>query len=687
MSFRPRYLAHLLPAVWLGLLVVAFLPQLAAAQQAPSAKAPATIIIDGTESPEALKKLVDSFSAQDHPVSISFAPKPPIAARANASKDVSSEQVFDLFLRGLRDGWNAIPKASQYFSSFVRWWHSPPESSGFLMYVLKLLVVLGLSGFVGWLVFVLLRSVGPKGLPVADPAPLEQKLRPALKRLAKDIAAVVVFIAVAWFLAAYSFDPLAAEGKLTVQLLRVIPAIAGYMVVGRFLLSPDECRLQLFMLPRTKHHFRLLAGYAVITMILLAIFVGLGDEIGAADTVAGIFLTVTALVMLFKVWWFWDARQDIGAVILSGAPEATEPGILRRLFAVAAPWFLVVGAVLLWGLGRIAETIPDGEKWVAAGAVTQILIVVVPILAVGASILARERLMTRDPERTPLQVALRTLVVKLSGAAAWLFGLALLGWTWRYHLIESQSVEGLAVLRNVISIIAVAVAGWALTSFFDALFNAYSPRAQLAAVDENHAIPAATVQTRLGSIFPILRGFTVGAVVGLTILLAMSQLGFDIAPLVAGFGILGLAISFGSQTLVKDIVSGFFFMVEDAFRVGEYIDTGKLKGTIEKISLRSLQLRHQSGLIHTIPFGTLSSVTNASRDWATVKFSLRLDRATDIEKARKAIKKIGIEMLADPEYGKFFLMPLKMQGVDEIADSAIIVRAKFTAQPPMAGSI
>src|SRR5262245_55889998 len=180
MSFRPRYLAHLLPAVWLGLLVVAFLPQLAAAQQAPSAKAPVTIIIDGTESPEALKKLVDSLSAQDHPVSISIAPKPPIAARA--SKDVSSEQVFDLFLRGLRDGWNAIPKAPQYFSSFVRWWHSPPESSGFLMYVLKLLVVLGMSGFVGWLVFVLLRSIGPKGLPVADPAPLAQKLRTALKR-------------------------------------------------------------------------------------------------------------------------------------------------------------------------------------------------------------------------------------------------------------------------------------------------------------------------------------------------------------------------------------------------------------------------------------------------------------------------------------------------------------------------
>ena len=150
----------------------------------------------------------------------------------------------------------------------------------------------------------------------------------------------------------------------------------------------------------------------------------------------------------------------------------------------------------------------------------------------------------------------------------------------------------------------------------------------------------------------------------------LSRLGVDIGPLLAGFGILGLAISFGSQALVRDIVSGFFFMVEDAFRVGEYVDTGKLKGTVEKISLRSMQLRHQSGQIHTVPFGQIPSLTNSSRDWATVKFNVRLDHSADIEKARKTIKKIGLAMLEDPEFGPHFIAPLKMQGVAEIADTA-----------------
>jgi moderate conductance mechanosensitive channel len=383
-----------------------------------------------------------------------------------------------LLLRGLRGGWSAIPKAPQYFTRFASWWHSPPESSSFTVYLLKLMVILGVSGLAGWLVLRLLRSLGPQP-PVADLAPLKLKLRPALTRLAKDIAAAAVFIVGASLLAARFFDPLAAEGKLTQQLIHVLPGIAAYIIIGNFLLSPYEPRLRLFMLPRAARHFTLLAGYAIIGLVLLAIFVGLDSEIGAAENIsAGIFVVVATVILLFRIWWFWDARQDIGAVILSGAPQATEPHLLRRVFAIAMPWLLILSAVLLWALGRIAETMPEGNKWGAATSITQLLVVLVPILAVGASILARELLITSDPGRTPLQEASRTLLVKISGAGAWLFGLVLLGWTWRYHLIESQSAMGLAVLTNAIGIIAVAVAGWALTSFFNALFNAYSPRAR-----------------------------------------------------------------------------------------------------------------------------------------------------------------------------------------------------------------
>ena len=195
--------------------------------------------------------------------------------------------------------------------------------------------------------------------------------------------------------------------------------------------------------------------------------------------------------------------------------------------------------------------------------------------------------------------------------------------------------------------------------------------------DDGEARPA----SRLTTVLPVLRILLGITIVVMAVLVALSQLGVNIAPLLAGAGVVGLAISFGSQALVRDIVSGIFFMTDDAFRVGEYIDTGKLKGTVEKITLRSVRLRHHNGQIHTVPFGQLTSITNFSRDWITIKFNVRLARDTDVEFVRKTVKKLGLEMMQEPELGREFLQPLKLQGVAEIADNALVLRMKFTARP------
>ena len=192
---------------------------------------------------------------------------------------------------------------------------------------------------------------------------------------------------------------------------------------------------------------------------------------------------------------------------------------------------------------------------------------------------------------------------------------------------------------------------------------------------------AAEPASRLTTLLPLVR-VLVGVVILIAVaFLGMSQLGVDVTTLLAGAGVFGLALSFGSQALVRDIVAGIFFMSDDAFRVGEYIDTGRLKGTVERVTLRSVRLRHQNGQIHTIPFGQLSAITNFSRDWQTVKFNLRLSRSADIEQTRKTVKRVGQEMLQDEEFGKEFLLPLKLQGMADITDSALVVRLKFTVRP------
>lgn len=190
-----------------------------------------------------------------------------------------------------------------------------------------------------------------------------------------------------------------------------------------------------------------------------------------------------------------------------------------------------------------------------------------------------------------------------------------------------------------------------------------------------------TGASRLSTLLPLFRSFFLVTVGVIAALIVLSEMGVDIAPLFAGAGVVGLAIGFGAQTLIRDIFSGAFFLLDDAFRKGEYIDVGSVKGTVEKISVRSLQLRHHRGALHTIPFGEIKHLTNYSRDWVIMKLPLRLTYDTDPERVRKLIKKLGVELMDAPDIGHLFLQPLKSQGVFSMEDSAMITRVKFMTKP------
>ena len=173
-----------------------------------------------------------------------------------------------------------------------------------------------------------------------------------------------------------------------------------------------------------------------------------------------------------------------------------------------------------------------------------------------------------------------------------------------------------------------------------------------------------------------------GIVIGLVaVLIVLADFGVNITPLLAGASILGLAVSFGSQALVKDIVSGIFYLTDDAFRAGEYIECGQTKGIVEGFTLRSIRLRHPSGQLHTIPFGDLGKIANFSRDWAIVKYDFSFPRDTDLENVRNIVDGIDRDIKDDPDYKLKILEPLKMQGVVGISDKALDIQFRFAAQP------
>ncbi|MEP2449469.1 MAG: mechanosensitive ion channel family protein [Nitratireductor sp.] len=188
-------------------------------------------------------------------------------------------------------------------------------------------------------------------------------------------------------------------------------------------------------------------------------------------------------------------------------------------------------------------------------------------------------------------------------------------------------------------------------------------------------------EARMATLLPLTRNILLITLIALVGLTALSSLGVNIAPLIAGAGILGVAIGFGAQSLVRDIVSGIFFLIDDAFRVGEYVEIGDLRGTVESMSLRSMRVRHHRGAVHTIPFGELKSLTNYSRDWVIMKLEFRVPFDTDLRLVKKLVKKVGAELQADENYGHYLIEPLKSQGVRRMEEFNMVVGVKFMAKP------
>lgn len=257
-----------------------------------------------------------------------------------------------------------------------------------------------------------------------------------------------------------------------------------------------------------------------------------------------------------------------------------------------------------------------------------------------------------------------------------LLALGLIVWAWDVDFVALNSVDsriGRLIHGLILAGIILLAANFSW-SMLRTLIDQQIARVRAGTVDPQQA-------NRFATLLPVLRNFLWAAIAAFAVLMALSELGVEVAPLIAGAGVAGVAIGFGAQTLVKDIISGIFYLVDDAFRVGEYIESGSYKGTVESFSLRSVRLRHNRGPIFTVPFGVLGAVQNMSRDWVIEKLRLTITYDSDVEKARKIIKRIGLELAEDPDLKSVTLEPLKMQGVEDFGDYGVVLTLKLKTKP------
>jgi small conductance mechanosensitive channel len=168
---------------------------------------------------------------------------------------------------------------------------------------------------------------------------------------------------------------------------------------------------------------------------------------------------------------------------------------------------------------------------------------------------------------------------------------------------------------------------------------------------------------------------------GVVLLVILHSFGLNIAPFLTGAGILGLAVGFGAQTLVRDVISGFFLILEDQVRVGDSAAINGVGGMVEAIKLRTIVLRDAEGTVHVFPNGAITTLANRSKDYSYHVIDLPVSYREDPDRVAAILKDIGAELQADPAFGRWILEPLEIQGVDAFRDWSIVLKMRIKTVP------
>ncbi|MCK4409404.1 MAG: mechanosensitive ion channel family protein, partial [Candidatus Eisenbacteria sp.] len=179
----------------------------------------------------------------------------------------------------------------------------------------------------------------------------------------------------------------------------------------------------------------------------------------------------------------------------------------------------------------------------------------------------------------------------------------------------------------------------------------------------------------------VIRSITRILVWGVALMMVLKELGIDIGPILAGIGIMGLAVGFGAQSLVKDFLASMFILIENQYNVGDVIKAAGASGLVERITLRATTLRDHEGNVHIIPNGTIDVVTNKTRQWSRFVLDIGVAYKENVDEVMGVLKEIGDELAADPKFASMITAPLEVLGVQDFADSAVVIRVMFTTQP------
>ena len=495
-----------------------------------------------------------------------------------------------------------------------------------------------------------------------------------LARLVLDLIPVLGFVVAGHLVAASSVGGNANSRLVVIAVVDAYAVCIALLSVARMLLSPRASRLRLFQLPDTladylmrwTRRFVIVAvfGYAIAEVGLLLGMSDLAHE-GLEKATGFVLHTFLAIIVLQKRR---AVRRRLCA--LPGATGATA----RMRNALASVWhwialFFIVAIWLVW-----AVEIPDGfVRLLHFCFVTALLLIgarLVLILLDGTL----DRALSVPPEtaaRYPgLEARLRlyhpALSALLRAAIYLLCVLALLqlygfgAVTWFGESELGQRI--VSALGTLVITLLLAFAAWETA-------NAAIQR-HMAKLAKDQQIARAA---RLRTLLPLLRSTLIVTILVITGMMVLSEIGINIAPLLAGAGIVGVAIGFGSQKLVQDLITGIFLLLENAMQVGDWVTVSGLSGSVENLSVRTIRLRAGDGSVHIIPFSSVTTVTNVNRGLGNASVSVVVELQEDTDRVADVLMEIVAGMRAEPDFASKMLSDLQLWGVEKVDGAGVTI--------------
>ena len=419
-----------------------------------------------------------------------------------------------------------------------------------------------------------------------------------------------------------------------------------------------------------------LAAYAYFA---LAFAVGMEADPAAVALLAQLagLAFVGLLVMLVL-----QNRAAVARALRGRDPRDPQRILPRIRMRVAENWHWVAIVCLLAGYGVWASRAPGFYLFVARATALSAIVVAAAGLVTIAGVDLAGRLLTISPEMAQRLPGLQKRVnryapvfVGIGRTAVNLVALALIVQIWGLDPIGwLATAPGLRLLEDlgvILLSIAISLAVWELAGLFIDIYLS-RPGADGTLIERS---------ARMRTLLPLARRTLAVALGAVVLLVFLAEIGINIGPLLAGAGIAGLTIGLGAQSLVKDVINGMFILAQDAVAVGDVVTVAGCSGLVEELSIRSVRLRALDGTVIVVPFSEIGTVKNLTKDFSYALFDIGVSYREDVDEVVKIVTAVADELRADPDYAWRILEPIEVLGLDQFADSAVIIKARIKTRP------